>query len=272
MLFTDFNFLFVFLPLVLTLFWSMRSGLFRLCLLLVSSYFFYGYWNHRFIPLLLLSTTVDYLCGIGIGRSQSQTVRKSCLLLSLCCNLGLLGFFKYYGFFTENLNEVLCRMGGEPVFPVLRIVLPVGISFYTFQSMSYTIDVYRGIVSPTRSFIRFAAYVSLFPQLVAGPIVRYRDLAEQLKNVSGRLRLGLLTSGFQLFLLGMFKKVLIADRLARYVNPMFEQYASIGFLEAWVAVTGYAFQIYFDFSGYSDMALGLGKMLGFRFPPTGPLT
>jgi alginate O-acetyltransferase complex protein AlgI len=165
-----------------------------------------------------------------------------------------------------DVQALLAWFGLESKLPLLNVVLPVGISFYTFQSMSYTIDVYRGCVNATRDFLKFASYIALFPQLVAGPIVRYKDVDGQLDRMDKPFGLDDLTVGLQIFLLGLFKKVLIADSIAKMVNPMFDSYLDLEQLGAWMATLGYAFQIYFDFSGYSDMAIGLGKMLGLQFP------
>ncbi|EKD26708.1 MAG: alginate O-acetyltransferase AlgI [uncultured bacterium] len=266
MLFTDINFIFIFLPVVLILYWTLKNANARLWVLLISSYIFYGYWNYKFTFLLFITTFVDYAIALKIDGTENKKHKLYYLILSLTSNLSFLGFFKYYNFFTDNLNQVLTQLSMQSFFPVLNIVLPVGISFYIFQSMSYTIDVYRGVVKSTNNFIKFASFVALFPQLVAGPIVRYKDVAEQLNNMSRKFDTYQFTWGLQLFLLGLFKKVLIADHLARNISFFFINYKDIGFLEAWAAFLGYAFQIYFDFSGYSDMAIGLGLLIGLKFP------
>ncbi|MCU0915859.1 MAG: MBOAT family protein [Planctomycetes bacterium] len=267
MLFTDFHFLFLFLPLVLVAVWCLPSKRQRLALLTVASYIFYGAWNYKFVTLLFLSTGLDFCAGLLIDRTgPNRRARRAFLLVSIVCNLSILGFFKYSNFFLGDLQTLLTWLGIDVRLPLLKVILPVGISFYTFQSMSYTIDVYRGQVPATKDFLKFAAYIALFPQLVAGPVVRYKDLDEQLDHIDQPLGLDHLTVGLQIFLIGLFKKVLIADSLARMINPMFESYPGLGQLEAWMAALGYAFQIYFDFSGYSDMAIGLGRMLGLQFP------
>ena len=212
---------------------------------------------------MLASTIVDFLCGKTISNpATSERGKTAALVCSITANLGLLGFFKYYMFFGENLNYLLNLVGSE-TFSILHITLPIGISFYTFQSMSYTIDVYRGRAPAVRSFTDLACFVSLFPQLIAGPIVRYRTIAAQLvRRTHNSERLA---SGASLFILGFSKKILLANPIGAIADAVFLA-ESAGALEAWFGVTAYAFQIYFDFSGYSDMALGLGRILGFDFP------
>ena len=267
MLFTDFYFLFLFLPIVLLVVWNLKSRQHRFLALVFSSYIFYAAWNYKFVSLLLLSTCVDYFSGLLISRSgDNQRKKKILLSFSITCNLVILGFFKYFNFFMGDFQAIFTGLGLNIITPHLNVILPVGISFYTFQSMSYTIDVYRGNVEATGNFLKFASYVSLFPQLVAGPIVRYKDIDEQLDNIDKPLTLENLTAGLQIFLIGLFKKVLIADSLARLINPMFDKYTELGLTAAWMAVLGYTFQLYFDFSGYSDMAIGLGRMLGLKLP------
>jgi alginate O-acetyltransferase complex protein AlgI len=265
-LFNSFIFLFGFLPIVLLVFARLRTKRSQLFFLLLASYVFYGSWDYRFLPLLLFSTTVDFLAGRLIAASATPAKRKAWLAATISLQLLLLGFFKYFNFFVSAVSDLLARMNWPIEARTLNIVLPVGISFYTFQSMSYTIDVYRGQVGATRSFVKFAAYVALFPQLVAGPIVRYSELDRELDELPKRVRLDSLSIGTQIFLFGLFKKVLVADTLAGFLNPLLARYTELTAADAWMAVLGYTFQLYFDFSGYSDMALGLGTMLGFRFP------
>jgi len=267
MQFTDIYFIFIFLPIVLVLVRNLRSKQHRFLILLLSSYLFYAAWNYKFVSLLLFSTCVDFLFGLLIYRNkQNQRLRKILLILSVTCNLTILGFFKYFNFFVGDIQAVMGWFGLELKLPVLNVILPVGISFYTFQSMSYTIDIYRGNIEATTNFLKFASYVSLFPQLVAGPIVRYKDIEGQLNRMDRSLSLYYLIKGLQLFLIGLAKKVLIADSIAAVINPMFDNYLELGQLETWAAALGYTFQIYFDFSGYSDMAIGLGNMLGLQLP------
>ena len=262
MVFSSHLFLFYFLPAVLAAYYLL-PGRSRNAFLTLASYVFYGWWNPWFVFLMLGSTLVDYRCGqIVTTEGASQTRRKSAVAASVVVNLSLLGFFKYWMFVAGNLNTVISTLG-DWRFPSWEIVLPVGISFYTFQSMSYTIDLYRGHARPAASLLDFSAYVSLFPQLVAGPIIRYRDLADQLPhrphNLEGMAR------GLAYFAFGLGKKVLLANNLAPVADAAFAADAPPWHV-AWIGVIAYAFQIYFDFSGYSDMAIGLGQMLGFRFP------
>ena len=267
MLFNSYVFVFIFLPIILAIWWNARlSTQARLVALVVGSYIFYGWWDWRFVSLLMVSTVIDYLVGHSIHRSQKVGRRRTLLLISMCTNLGLLAFFKYSGFMAESWNAIgqWLRMGGT--MPVPAIILPVGISFYTFQTMSYTIDIYRREAAPTNSLWHFAAYVSLFPQLIAGPIVRYAELEEQLREISNRPNWRLFSRGIVFFVAGMAQKILLADTIAEQINPMFADYATLGFVSSWFAMLGYTCQLYFDFSGYSNMAVGLGLMLGFSFP------
>ncbi len=257
---------------MLGLYWIAPAS-WRNQLLTVASYIFYGWWNPAFCLLMLFSTAVDYFCGrwlsrisnseVGAGPGRSGVTRKLAVAVSVVVNLSLLGYFKYAAFVADNLNRATSLLGLDPILPVIAIALPVGISFYTFQSMSYCIDLYRGDAQPARSFADFACFVSLFPQLVAGPIVRYRDLADQLVERTHTAEK--FASGAMRFMIGFSKKILIANPCGQTADAIF----SATILDtpcAWLGVLAYAFQIYFDFSGYSDMAIGLGAMFGFRFP------
>ena len=261
MVFASYIFLFYFLPICLAVYYlTPRRG--RELVLTLASYVFYGWWRPDFTLLMLFSTFVDYHVGRAIYQSDDDRRRKRLLLLSVCVNLGLLGYFKYWNFGIDNLNVILGEFGLSSIHWT-KIVLPVGISFYTFQTMSYTLDIHRRVAKPVDSPMQFACYVALFPQLVAGPIVRYNTLADQLKN-----RVHTLTrfaSGVQLFQLGFAKKILIADSLSPFVNQVFGM-DSPGMAISWAGLAAYTFQLYFDFSGYSDMAIGLGRMFGFEFP------
>lgn len=266
MVFSSHIFLFWFLPLALLLYYATpRAG--RLLVLALTSYVFYSWWNPWFTLLMLASTALDYACGHFIAKEgASQRIRKSALVFSVVSNLAVLGFFKYSVFFSENFASVASVFGfGGIAMPefLSHIVLPVGISFYTFQSMSYAIDLYRGHAERARSFVDFACYVAMFPQLVAGPIVRYGTVAEQLRNRTHSLE-GFV-AGFTRFNYGFAKKILLANPMGSLADAAFEA-GSIGAAGAWAGLLGYALQIYFDFSAYSDMAVGLGRMLGFRFP------
>jgi alginate O-acetyltransferase complex protein AlgI len=230
------------------------------------SYLFYGWWNWHFVPLMILSTTVDYMAGNRIIATQSRHMRRLWLASSLSFNLAILGFFKYYGFFAESWNAFTARLLVDATVPVLNVILPIGISFYTFNSMSYTIDIYRGRVRPAKSFLHFSAFVAMFPHLIAGPIVRYSDIEDQFQRLKESLKWDWVGRAIVFFVLGIAKKVLIADRLAAFVNGHFAGSAPLDFCTAWLAVVGYTMQLYFDFSGYSDMAVGLALLLGIRFP------
>ena len=230
-------------------------------MLLVASYVFYGWWDYRFLALILFSTVVDYACGLAIASTRQK--RRVYLLFSVLVNLCALGFFKYFNFFIDSGAEALKLFGLNVDLPVLHIILPVGISFYTFQSMSYTIDIYRGRLRPTRSFTDFALFVVFFPQLVAGPVERAVHLLPQIQNprsFSARE----INNGVWLILLGYVKKLVIADRLALLVEAGFsEQSISLSGGQAWLCLYAFAFQIYCDFSAYSDIARGAAKLLGF---------
>ena len=230
-------------------------------LLLAASYTFYGWWDARFLALIFFSTVVDFVCALAIDRTQVNAVRKRYLAVSVAVNLGVLGVFKYFGFFLDNLVAVLNVLGLPAQSPAFSIVLPIGISFYTFQSMSYTIDVYRRQIAPTRRFFDFALYVAFFPQLVAGPIERARKLLPQLQR-ERRLDLPLAARSVQLILIGYVKKMVIADGIAPYVDEVFAGPAAHASPTLLLAAYLFAFQFYCDFSGYSDIARGTAGLLG----------
>ena len=265
MVFSSHVFVFYFLPLALLAYYAMpRRG--KHLGLTLASYVFYGWCNPAFVFLMMGSTAVDYACGLVIQRAPERAGRRRlALLASIVTNLGLLGFFKYFNFGLDSYNALVTSLGVEELRwdTVLRVTLPLGISFYTFQSMSYTIDVYRGRVAAIRSPVDFACYVSLFPQLVAGPIVRFHEIARQLADRTHTLTK--LARGVAFFSLGMAKKILLANPCGKVADLCFDA-GSVQVLDAWFGAVAYAFQIYFDFSGYSDMAIGLGLMLGFAFP------
>ncbi len=267
MVFSSHLFLFYFLPLSLGLYYLM-PGRGRNLLLTLLSYLFYGWSNPLFTLLMMFSTLVDYVCGWVIGSSNPVSAgarRKWALFISIITNLSLLGVFKYSNFALDNYNLLLAGMGLENMGIELgfRFILPLGISFYTFQSMSYTIDVYRGEARFQKNFIDFACYVSMFPQLVAGPIIRFQEVANQLAVRSHTMEK--FSRGVALFSLGMAKKVLLANGCGKIADLTFAA-GTLHWLDGWYGATAYAFQIYFDFSGYSDMAIGLGLMFGFVFP------
>jgi len=262
MVFTSHIFVFYFLPLCLLVYYVLPRRARNGCLT-VASYLFYGWWKPWFVTLMMASTVVDYTAGRVISAPGATAKRrKLALVVSICTNLGLLGVFKYAMFTQENLNFLLQVFGADG-FRVLQITLPIGISFYTFQTMSYTIDVYRGVAQPVRHFGDFSCFVALFPQLIAGPIVRYHTLAEQLAYREHRI--DRFSSGVAIFILGFAKKIMLANPMGAIANSVFATNHPTT-IAAWYGVTAYAMQIYFDFSGYSDMAVGLGRMLGFEFP------
>jgi alginate O-acetyltransferase complex protein AlgI len=243
----------------------LRTHALQLVLILVASWVFYASWNPIFLTLLLYCTVNDYLLGIAIGRTASPQRRRLWLIVSLVTNLGVLAIFKYANFFANTLNDAARWLGVAPLVGAIELTLPVGISFYTFHSMGYNIDVYRGRTEPERSFLRFAIYVAFFPQLVAGPILRAAQFLPQLaRRIS--LDAALLRSGIHLFLVGLVKKVAVADNVAPLVDRIFGAPHGLPSLAIWIATIAFAIQIYCDFSGYTDMARGLARMLGYEIP------
>jgi len=259
MLFNSFIF-FIFLAIVLPLYYWLPRKL-RNPLLLVSSYIFYGYWDYRFTSLLAISTLIDFFVGQKLHASSDPKVRKRWLLLSMFSNLGILGVFKYYGFFVASFAPMAAIFGGNLDYLHLNIILPVGISFYTFQTMSYTIDIYRKRLEPTRNFIDFAVFVSFFPQLVAGPIERASNLLPQIANTPLPSR-AQIEKGIVLIATGLFKKVMIGDTSGRMVDHIFSQPDIYKSPELLAALVLFSIQIYADFSGYSSIARGTAKLLG----------
>jgi alginate O-acetyltransferase complex protein AlgI len=265
-LFNSYTFICGFLPLALIGWWGLRDTRFRLTFLALASYVFYAWWDWRYLPLLIISTSVDFGAGHAINRTQDEQRRRWLLTLALTTNLALLAYFKYVGFFLGSLHGIAGAVGWGSDVPALHAVLPIGISFYTFNSMSYTIDVFRRRVAPAQSYLHYAAFVAMFPHLIAGPIVRYADIEGQLRKLEPRLTAGLAASGIWFFACGLFKKLVIADTLEPHVSAQFAAAGGIPFVHAWLGAFGYSLQLYFDFSGYSDMAVGLAYLLGFRFP------
>ena len=257
MVFSSLNFLFFFLPLVLVLHRFVPAR-WKNPVLLVASVWFYAWGEPVYVVLMLLSVGFNYVTGIQIGLRTSKRARRAALISGVAVNLLILGFFKYYGFLVETFNALTGLNLGYRA-----LGLPIGISFYTFQELSYIIDVYRGKTKPQRSLLDFAVYVTMFPQLVAGPIVKYTDIEAQLKKRSVNLsRFG---QGVERLVWGLSKKVLLANNLGLLADAA-RAGAGRSVLTAWLGAAAYALQIYFDFSGYSDMAIGMGKMLGFSFP------
>ena len=263
MLFNSFTFiLFFFITYILYLLFkkNLKS---QNILILISSYVFYGYWDWRFLFLIALSTVIDFSIGKKLGKTILQNKRKQLLAISVIANLSILGFFKYFNFFAQSTTELLQIFGFNADSVTLNIILPVGISFYTFQTMSYTIDVYRKKLKPTTNFLNFAVFVSFFPQLVAGPIERAVNLLPQVaaKRIISK---EMINAGIFLILWGFFKKVVIADNCAIISNSVFNNYESFQNIDLLIGVLAFTFQIYGDFSGYSDIARGISKMLGFE--------
>ena len=263
MLFNSVAFL-VFLPIVFGLYWSFARHLrVQNTLLVISSYIFYGWWDYRFLALIIASSLTDYVVGLAIQRRSDRTGRRFLLAVSIAVNLGILGLFKYHDFFVSSFADLLSGFGLNPNVRLLQFILPVGISFYTFQTLSYTIDVYRKKIPATRDLIAFFAFVSFFPQLVAGPIERATNLLPQF-TARRSFDVGQAKDGLRQMLWGMFKKVVIADNLAPYVDMVFADYASLDAVALSIGVFCFAIQIYCDFSGYSDIAIGLGRIFGIR--------
>lgn len=266
MLFNSFTFLFVFLPITYIVFWTLHTASSRYVWLTVTGYVFYSYWNPWFCILMAFSTLTSFLAGLGFLRWDSLPARRLCLVIPIAVDLALLGFFKYANFAAASAGAVLHGLGVSSSIPHWNIVLPIGISFYTFHTISYIVDAYRGIIKPTKNFFEFAAYVSLFSQLVAGPIVRFRQIEEDLEALGHASRSRWLARGCSFFVVGLFQKVVIADTIASFIDPALSHYAALSSATVWLAMLGYTFQLYFDFCGYSDMAIGLGYMFGLRIP------
>jgi len=258
---TDFT---LFLPIVFLFYWfiTKRSTALQNVLLVVASYVFYAWWDYRFLALIVLSTVVDYVVAKRIKKAEHKTIKKTLLLVSLIFNLGLLAFFKYFNFFIDSWVDAWSMLGITMQTSTLHIILPVGISFYTFQTLSYSIDVYRNKIEPTSNFIQFAAFVSFFPQLVAGPIERASHLLPQF-NSKRIFNSDFAISGFYLIVWGLFKKVVVADNCAFFVNQIFDGSGSYSSAELFLGAVLFAFQIYGDFSGYSDIAIGVARLFGF---------
>jgi D-alanyl-lipoteichoic acid acyltransferase DltB (MBOAT superfamily) len=232
--------------------------------LLISSYVFYGWWDYRFLSLIIFSSFIDYFVGKKIEKANGKENKKRWLLVSLCSNLGLLAIFKYYNFFADSFVSTMSTLGWEVNDLTLNIILPVGISFYTFQTLSYSIDIYREKIKSCKDIIAFFTFVSLFPQLVAGPIERASNLIPQIEKRRSLNSTLVKTGIFQIFI-GLFRKVAIADNLGVYVDTAYANHEIHNGSTLLIATIFYAFQIYFDFSGYSDIAIGSAKLFGFKF-------
>lgn len=276
MVFNSNVFLFLFLPVVFSLFWLARTKQQRYQILTVSGFIFYSYWNWKeenfqlmhlaawkYTFLLFFSSIVSFCSGLLIQASEDRKRKRVFMILSICVDLGVLAYFKYFNFLVGSLNTL---SGGAIPDIVHQIVLPVGISFYTFHTMSYVIDVASGKVRATKNVFEYFTYVTLFSQLVAGPIVRFRQIEDDLEHIDKGPQYDAMAVGLGYFLTGFVKKVMIADSIAHYIDPLLLSYHSLTVSSAWLCALGYTLQIYFDFSGYSDMAIGLGLLFGLHIP------
>ena len=264
MLFNSFEFL-LFLPVVFLLYWFVfRGRKWQNLLVVIASYVFYGWWDWRFLFLIALTSVCSYASGLLIKRySDSRRAQKAVSATNIVLNLAILGVFKYYNFFVENIDALFLAMGYKLDWITLDIILPVGISFYTFQALSYTIDVYRGSIKPTRDIVDFFAYISFFPQLVAGPIERATNLLPQFQRPR-QFDYAKAVDGCRQMLWGFFKKMVIADNCAAAVNEYWEQYQTMPGVSLFILGVLFTFQIYCDFSGYSDIAIGCARLFGFN--------
>jgi alginate O-acetyltransferase complex protein AlgI len=265
MVFSSTVFLLFFLPVLLIGYFTIGQR-YKNVFLLVMSIFFYSWGAPRFIFVILGTTFLDFHLVKWMDKSSNELRRKLILTLSVSMNLGLLAYFKYSNFFIENLNSVLSVFGINAIH-WSKLILPIGISFYTFETLTYVVDVYRRVHKPLNEFWNYQLYIILFPKLIAGPIIRYHEIADQITDRKKNETVDNRLTGFYRFILGLSKKVLIANTVGQVADSVFAMnYSDISSYTAWVGILAYTFQIYFDFSGYSDMAIGLGKMLGFKFP------
>jgi alginate O-acetyltransferase complex protein AlgI len=255
----------IFIAIFFPLYWTL-TGRARMWLCLLGSYLFYGWWDWRFLGIVMFTTILDYSLGILIENQTNPAKKSRMVLISVISNLGFLGFFKYFNFFAASLKTGLIGLGFNANWESLNIILPIGISFYTFQSMSYTIDVYREEIKAERDFWRYATFVSFFPQLVAGPIVRAKTFLPQFQGGDKKFEWNRFIEGLAQVLWGFFKKVAIADSIAPFVDQIFALPSNASSISAFIGIILYSFQIYCDFSGYSNIACGLAQMLGFDFP------
>ena len=255
----------IFYPIVIITYWIFfnKKDKPRNIFLIIVSYIFYGWWDWRFLSLIVISSFIDFIIGKMIFKEEKLQKRKWLLIVSLCVNLGFLGFFKYFNFFVDSFVNAFSLFGTAPHASTLNIILPVGISFYTFQTLSYTLDIYHKKFKPTNNIFAFFAFVSFFPQLVAGPIERAKHLLPQFEE-NKKLDYEMLRSGFLLMAWGFFKKIVIADRLARFIDAAYLDIGNTTGLPAIIAVLFFAFQLYTDFSAYSDIAIGGARALGFN--------
>jgi alginate O-acetyltransferase complex protein AlgI len=264
LLFQSFEFA-IFFPIVFGLYWTVFRGNIaqQNAFLVVASFIFYGWWDWRFLGLMVFSAGIDFLLAIQIDRADSKRKKKTLLILSLVSNLGILGFFKYFNFFIENFTEVIRIFGHTPKIETLNIILPVGISFYTLQALSYTIDVYNGKIASCKNLVTYFGYISFFPQLVAGPIERAGHLLPQFTKQRFFNRT-MATEGMRRILLGLFMKVVVADGCGRIVDQLYANPENFPGYELTMGIILFAIQVYADFAGYSEIAIGTASLLGFR--------
>ncbi len=263
MVFSSILFLLYFLPIFLVVYQFLSKTESKNLWILLASIFFYSWGAPWFVFILISSTILDFHLVKQMYNCRDLVIKKRWLITSITLNLGLLAYFKYSNFFVENINSFLTMMDFQPM-AWIKVALPIGISFYTFQTLTYSIDVYRGVSKPLQKVSDYLLYIMMFPQLIAGPIVRYNLVADQIKARQEKYDDKL--NGIFRFSIGLAKKVLIANQIGTVIDPLFSDISSLNTGMAWLVIMAYAFQIYFDFSGYSDMAIGLGKMMGFKFP------
>lgn len=265
MVFSSIVFLLYFLPIFLTTYFLVAKK-YKNIVILAFSIFFYSWGAPKFIFVILGTTLMDFFLVHWMDKTTTKLHRRLMLTLSVCVNIGLLFYFKYSNFFIENVNEALGLFGITEI-KWTKLILPIGISFYTFETITYVVDVYRRVHKPLKNFWDYQLYIILFPKLIAGPIIRYHDLADQITDRSQNDNIDNKLSGFYRFVIGLAKKVLIANHMGAQADLVFgTNFMDLGTADAWIGILAYTFQIYFDFSGYSDMAIGIGKMLGFKFP------
>lgn len=265
MVFSSVVFLLYFLPLFLLIYYLSHAK-YKNAVILIGSIFFYAWGAPKFIFVILFTTLLDFYLVRWMDNIQHETKRKLLLLLSVSVNLGLLVYFKYSNFFIENVNAALSVFGDKQIHWT-KLILPIGISFYTFETITYVVDVYRRLHKPLTKFWDYQLYIILFPKLIAGPIIRYHELADQIKDRTANETIDNRLTGFYRFAFGLGKKVLIANQMGLVADEIFgSNYADMDMATAWIGSLAYTLQIYFDFSGYSDMAIGLAKMIGFKFP------
>lgn len=265
MVFSSIVFLLYFLPIFLTTYFLVAKK-YKNIVILAFSIFFYSWGAPKFIFVILGTTLMDFFLVHWMDKTTTKLHRRLMLTLSVCVNIGLLFYFKYSNFFIENVNQALGLFGFTEI-KWTKLILPIGISFYTFETITYVVDVYRRVHKPLKNFWDYQLYIILFPKLIAGPIIRYHDLADQITDRSQNDNIDNKLSGFYRFVIGLAKKVLIANHMGAQADLVFgTNFMDLGTADAWIGILAYTFQIYFDFSGYSDMAIGIGKMLGFKFP------